>query len=342
MTPRPSRTGRKRAERAGWPFFSSRDGSEAQLLRILHILARASNRGSVGLSTLAAELSVPEERVLDDLACIEGRSDYLPPEMGAAIRVERTADGICVVNASGDFHRPLLLTSREMAAVALGLRLAALSPSLPVDAGVRENLIERLEDDLAAGSSGRAGWIPVAGTELEPDGAGIRETLQLAVRERRACDVEYGGPKADPTGLRRLHPYRMISAEARWYVIGYCERAGEVRQFRTDRVRSVELTDARFTVPDGFDPEDFVMGGRVLRTGDGDHGEAVVRYHGPSARLMAETTEGEWRDDGTFEVRWPVLDSEWLVGHVLGHGGDAVVVEPAELREQVREVAGRW
>ena len=62
----------------------------------------------------------------------------------------------------------------------------------------------------------------------------------------------------------------------------------------------------------------------------------------PAARWIAEyyaTTEVEEQEDGGVELTLPARQLGWVARLLLRVGDDAEVVEPPELREQVRELA---
>jgi proteasome accessory factor C len=46
--------------------------------------------------------------------------------------------------------------------------------------------------------------------------------------------------------------------------------------------------------------------------------------------------EGKRLEDGSYELRIPYRDSRELVMDILRHGADVVVIEPAELVEEVK------
>ena len=105
---------------------------------------------------------------------------------------------------------------------------------------------------------------------------------------------------------------------------------------------SVSTGEERFSVPEGFDPEAFVREGRVYHVGAGvEEVEALVRYSSRIARWVEERGPVERQEDGSVLVRYRVADPGWLVRHVLEHGADAEVLEPAEIREAVAGVVTR-
>ena len=62
----------------------------------------------------------------------------------------------------------------------------------------------------------------------------------------------------------------------------------------------------------------------------------------PAARWIAEyyaTTEVEEREDGGVEVTLPARQLGWVARLLLRVGDDAEVVEPVELRDEVRRLA---
>jgi predicted DNA-binding transcriptional regulator YafY len=70
----------------------------------------------------------------------------------------------------------------------------------------------------------------------------------------------------------------------------------------------VTVLEDSFSVPEEFDPDQYVSHGRVF--------------------FSPENVE--------VPVRYPVADPEWLVRHVLEHGPDTEVLAPPGLRARVR------
>ncbi len=63
----------------------------------------------------------------------------------------------------------------------------------------------------------------------------------------------------------------------------------------------------------------------------------TVRYSPRIARWVAEREGKPLDEDGSLTLEHPVADDSWAVRHVLQYGPDAELLEPAELREKVRE-----
>ncbi|HJR52122.1 MAG TPA: protein pafC, partial [Gemmatimonadota bacterium] len=102
--------------------MSPREPAERQLERVLHLLPLAARPDGASLAALAAELGVPETRLLKDIGEVTARADYLEPPVDIDILVEK--DRITVWT-TGEFRRPVRLSPREALALTLGLRLLA-------------------------------------------------------------------------------------------------------------------------------------------------------------------------------------------------------------------------
>ncbi len=99
------------------------------------------------------------------------------------------------------------------------------------------------------------------------------------------------------------------------------------KSFRLDRMRSADLTDEQFEPRPGFQPSRL-----------GDARTAKVLYTKAVARFALERGARPLRD-GTALSEMPVGSPEWLVGEILSHRGEALVLEPADLRKRIAERA---
>jgi proteasome accessory factor C len=304
--------------------------ADRRLARILHLLAAGSREEGVAYAELARELDATVEEVIEDLQEVSDRAFYQPP--GTADAVQILMDEARVRLFTGRrFRRPPRLSPREGMALRLALRVAA--------AGADEKRRARLLS-LAE----RLGAREAAPIETATDGAASREVrpvLQRATREGHRCRLRYLKPGADAPDERTVHPYAVAYAEGTWYLVAQCERAGEVRTFRVDRILQAERTEGTFAVPEAFRLDDYLGGGRAFRPAT-EPVEVTVRY-GPAVAPWIQERElgAESRDDGSVLVRHPAGDPAWLVRHVLRYGPDAEVLEPREMRAMVREAVER-
>jgi predicted DNA-binding transcriptional regulator YafY len=158
-----------------------------------------------------------------------------------------------------------------------------------------------------------------------------------AGRKRGRLRALYYSPDRDEQETRILHPYAVTYRGDAHYLVAYCELRRQVRTFRLDRFRELEITDRAADIPDDYDLAGHfsgaweVTGGR--RTG------IVLLVGGKTARRMRfacvhpsqETCE---KPDG-LEVHLKVVLTDELCSWILGLGPDAEMIAPKSLRRRI-------
>jgi proteasome accessory factor C len=147
------------------------------------------------------------------------------------------------------------------------------------------------------------------------------------MREHRLVEIEYQKEVDSEPSTRLVEPYSFGRELPNWYVHTWDRTSDGERSFRLDRMRSATLTKERFDPRPDFEPTKL----RNART-------ARILYSQDVARFAAE--RGAHRlTDGTALAERPYGDDEWLETEILAGRGDAVLLEPAELRAGIAERA---
>jgi proteasome accessory factor C len=267
-------------------------------------------------------------RVLD-LLFMSGLPPYGP---GDLIDVDVDEDDRIWISMADHFSRPLQLTRGEALAVYLrGTELLA-TPGVP-DAPVLEGALAKLRDSLGPETLGGAeGRIEMArGGEAPPH----LDVLRAAAHAHRRLTIEYFAVSTGEWSHREIDPEEVFSGMGHWYVAAWDVDADAERLFRADRVRSVTPSGEAFT------PRGLRGAGRDLYSPTDLDAEVRLRLR-PTARWIAEyyaTTRVEELDDGGVEVTLPARQLGWVARLLLRVGDDAEIVEPPELREEVRRLA---
>lgn len=289
---------------------------------LAHYVASLPEGKSVALEDLAVELgfSVDElHRALESVIEVEDRD--LTTISGVAIE-----DGRLVKYLHGgygrDFRKPVRLSPVQGRAALLALDLV----SRAVDPGILDELRAKV---LAA--VGRE--IPQVESGAGAGDAGIAEKIDCARREKRVLDIRY--PSGGETRNRPVEPLLMSSIDGVWYLNAYCRHVDNPRLFRLDRILSARVTDEHFEERQGLEPrtdyEDIDPRGYAAR-------RAVVRFSPAVARWMEERPELdliEVNEDGSADYALYYTDPAWAARRVMQYLGEAVVVEPEELRQEV-------
>lgn len=226
------------------------------------------------------------------------------------------------------------LSSEESTAVAVAVRLWE-SPELTAAA---QSALFKL----------RAGGVlvdqdpPVAVTAVPSRSRGSEPALRAllaAIDAGRRVRFEHRSAPNMPSTKREVEPWGVVTDRGRWYLVGYDLAREATRTFRLSRIGDdVEAYGPENAVrkPDGlnlrqyidqFAAEAPVTGTATVWLADG-HGQDIRRL----GKVVAERRIGE-RDGAVVEI--PVRSRDWVARLVAGHGPDALVIEPADLREAV-------
>ncbi len=74
-----------------------------------------------------------------------------------------------------------------------------------------------------------------------------------AVSKRRLVSLGYRS-EAGSEWVTLVEPWAVVARHGRWYLLCKLTKSGDLRTYRLDRVRSVEITNDEFSPPDGLDP----------------------------------------------------------------------------------------
>lgn len=257
-----------------------------------------------------------------------------------------------------DLGVPLETGRNSMFDTVDGYRIARRDYELPdidlePDEAAAVALAARLWDspDLAGAARGALVKLRAAGVDVHDDDAPVQPrvraagpafaALLAAVQTGHAVTFSYRRHPGDAPQQRTLEPWGVVSWRGRWYVVGHDRGRADVRCFRLSRILDdVATTGTAGSVqrPDGVD--------LLALVGRWPHKEehstpataqvwlAAGKAQGLRRRarvLQQRTIDGVPGDLVEIDMYWPETTARWIAGH----GPDAVVVEPAWLRETV-------
>ncbi|MBY4130381.1 YafY family transcriptional regulator [Rhodococcus fascians] len=227
------------------------------------------------------------------------------------------------------------LTSEESAAVAVAVKLWE-SPELTSAAQsallkLRAAGIQVDQNESAAAVTA----VPARTRGSEP----ALGALLAAIDEGKSVRFEHRPSLTEPYTTRTVQPWGVVTFRGRWYLVGHDVDRDDTRTFRLSRIGDeVEPFGAPQSVrkPDGIDLQDIVR--RVAGTSSVSGTARVWLQDGRALELRRMGTIVATRTLGTRSgavVEVPVRSWDWISRLIAGHGADAVVLEPAELRADV-------
>ena len=311
--------------------------------QIIHLLE--SSRHPVPIARFLDELEVSRATFKRDLA-------YLRDRLGAPVVWQRHTDGLGggyrLRDADGAMGgelaiRGLWFNQSEIYALLTMHRLAgSMQPGLIAEQS--RSLLTRItqllgtaDDDPQAILS----YIEILQSATRRRPSRWFETVARATVRRRRLKVTYYTRSRDRTGERELSPQRLLHYRENWYLLAWCHGVRDLRLFALDAMQHVSaqktaarnLSQARLdtAMGEGFG----IFGGRA-------RGRAVLRFSPEAARWISDEVwhpkqQISW-DGGWLILRVPYAHPRELIMEILRHGPDVEVLEPAELRDEVRSL----
>jgi predicted DNA-binding transcriptional regulator YafY len=205
-------------------------------------------------------------------------------------------------------------------------------------------LRQRIEKLLAGGHQSQSELARrvrvLRATARQPD-TRIFQTLADATARRRRAHIRYLGRERGQETERDLSPQRLIHYRDNWYLDAWCHVRDELRSFALERVLAVRLLEqpAR-ELADGDLDAHFKQSYGIF-SGAPRH-TALLRFSPQRAGWVAEerwhpAQQGQWLDDGRYELAIPYSDPREILLDILKYGPDVEVVEPEALRREVVE-----
>ncbi|MFM8789404.1 MAG: helix-turn-helix transcriptional regulator [Chthoniobacterales bacterium] len=170
----------------------------------------------------------------------------------------------------------------------------------------------------------------------------VFDVLAKAVTEREEVEFSYHKLAGQEPEKRKVRPYHLGCIEDQWYLFAHDVGRGAIRTFALPRIRGVEKTGEKFRRPKDFSVAKLLDGSFAVF--EGRNAKTVkILFKGVAARLISERS---WHPSQQISAQksGAVLSlrvglSPDLVQWILGWGGEAEVLLPAELRTMVAKAA---
>ncbi len=240
---------------------------------------------------------------------------------------------------------PLMFTEDEALALTLGLLaakrlgIATTAPAVEgalakIDRVLPEALRERVQAvqemlELTSLSSERSSSSPESSVVL---------TLSTATQQEKRVWMHYQSGNTEET-QRAVDPYGVIFHAGIWYTMGYCHLRQDLRMFRLDRVRQVELLEETFTRPPNFNSLNYLR--RSIASMPGTWKVEVLlemtweeaeRQVSPNIGMLEQTQDGVLLSTYTQGL-------SWMANFLVSLRCPIFVREPPELHEALRTLA---
>jgi proteasome accessory factor C len=280
------------------------------------------------LSDLANHFQVTDKEIRSAVVTISlsGVGMYRPDEL-FFLDYDLLEEGIVDISFAPTLEAVPRLSARQAAAIASGLSYLM---NL-VDSKDQEQIKQLLEILGRGALSAKELPFMVQPTRGDGDLALVRQ----AVAEARALKCSYINSAGEIT-KRKIEPQLLESREANWFLKGFCLSNQELRVFRLDRMREIELLEV-FEERELLDTEnDQIYSVRKSDT------EVLFEVDPEAFALIADyKPEFEISGNKSVQVKIPIGQLETLGRIVARYSGKVRVLAPAAARLAAREFAQR-
>jgi proteasome accessory factor BC len=310
------------AERPSPPVAPERFGVLQALLAYLLAACGEGRDAELEADDLAARFHIPREELQDHLSLLNlvnfgGGCYTVYAELdGDTVRVDKELYGDV-------FRLAPRLTPLEARAIRLALDIVGPSIAAQVHTPL-DRVRTKLEETFGQFEDHQT---PEPRKELDEEE--LVATLSRGIEERRVVAIDYLKEGDETPSERLVEPYTFERVLPNWIIHTWDRTSEGERSFRLDRMRSARITDDVFDPRDGFDPH-FLEDALQVR----------VRYGKPIARYRVE--RGATRlTDGSALATLRAGTRDWLVSEILADRGEAVVLEPADIRPTIAKRAAQ-
>jgi predicted DNA-binding transcriptional regulator YafY len=165
--------------------------------------------------------------------------------------------------------------------------------------------------------------------------------LESAIRFRKRVTFTYQTAGTGSVSRRDVDPFGLVYREASWVLVGWCHLRKEIRSFRVDRMRDVEMApkpkSPDFDRPEGFDVREYAH--RSPWTFAVEPPEEIELAIRPEAAEIANDDFGpgavKHADGEHTIVRFTCTNPDFAVSRILAAKGAIAVRSGERLRRRV-------
>jgi predicted DNA-binding transcriptional regulator YafY len=302
-------------ERFAGPVAPERFGVLQSLLAYLLTSCGEDREGVIQVQELVDRFSIPREAIEEHLSLLNlvnfggGCYAVYAELQGEEVHVDKELFG-------DTFRRPPRLTPLEARAIRLALEFVG-----PMVAAGAHSPLERVRAKLEQ----TFGAFDLTQTPAPHVGEeeGLVDKLTQAIDEHKLVEIEYLKPEEQEVVTRTVEPYSIERRLPNWYVHAWDVERDQPRSYRLDRMRSAKVLKKGFEPREGFDPSEL-------------HGATSARiWYSPAVARWEIEKGARPLVDGAAIADRSVGSAEWLVGEVVSYRGEAIVLDPPELRARV-------
>jgi predicted DNA-binding transcriptional regulator YafY len=202
-------------------------------------------------------------------------------------------------------------------------------------------VLRNADKDYLAGIDNRIEVLKAKRPPHMQEGLNPLQLILKAIAESKVLSLDYFSYYRQENTRRCVEPVGVFYLENYWHLIGWCKQKNDYRDFRFDRMLTVQITDEQVTAKHPA-LKDYLAGvykeRNLLRV--------VLSVEKEASRHLGEQKFyhgyiGETEKDGQVEMEFLTLSLEGFARWYMMFGDWAYIIEPNDLSERVKVIAER-
>ncbi len=158
--------------------------------------------------------------------------------------------------------------------------------------------------------------------------------IKTAILQKKVLEFDYYSSYGEKT-TRCVEPLQLWFKDKTWYLKAYCRRKSDVRIFKLNRIKDLNLTDETFNRNMDIKTQAIQYDLPQINTV-----EIKMEISGTQAyRVYDEFMEHqvEKKKNGSFLVTFSYPEDEWVYGYIMSFGSYGEVLEPEHIRKIIKD-----
>lgn len=172
--------------------------------------------------------------------------------------------------------------------------------------------------------------------------AELIDTLMTAIEDRVTASIEYHSIQSDGPKTSDVHPLGFVYHDGSLYLVAFTPVHDGLRHYKIDRLLAANMTQSKFTPPDGFRLDEHLAPSFGVFHADEPIQTVRILFRREAARYV---TEHRWhhsqtfihQTDGSVICEMQLANLTEVQSWILSFGPRAEAMEPTELREAIKD-----
>jgi predicted DNA-binding transcriptional regulator YafY len=308
--------------------------------RIYHIDQLLRDRKSISFNELMDRLEISKATLKRDLA-------YMRDRLNAPIIFDRELNGYRLDNTPGNkqYELPgLWFNAEEIFAL---LTMQHLLDNLD-SGGILSPHIKPLKSRLTELLGATNDPLDQLQKRIKIETIGSRkfnldhfQAIGSSLLKRKQLHIDYLGRGRNELTSRNISPQRLIYYKDNWYLDGWCHSKEDIRSFSVDAIQRVEILETKAKDVSEEKLNEELGSGYGIFSGK-DVKWVTLKFSPGRARWVSKEKwhpkqEGQFLDDGSYQLKIPYSKEPELLIDVMKYGPDVEIIEPKDLRKKIQE-----